>query len=1029
MRAAALVTTVLGTLSVLARDPHSALRPNDLGNCSEGNKGQQKCHHLHLWRCDGSEWHVIGVCIGNQETHSPSSVAPVPTQDPHATHIPEGLGDCNKDNEGNTERRHHVQFRCKCKTIVCGWVPEELFYDSVTAGGTASKGLPILAPEPCSTSYTDDMCLGPCNWDNNKEQKCHKFPKNADFHPTLYYCEASIGKWYPIGPCDPKKRDWHIGCDSNGNCSYYDDDTDERLQLGRRGLPESVYADLHQLSTFCTSNTTLVKRLHKPLATCMHSTCSGLKCVNLDGYAACDMHHNQYILHGRHHRYVVHCSDPSTFSSCVHLVVLLPLSAETLDKRRIPNLEDSDENEHSDATPQVPLDLEVYDTRCQPDNDTVIERFDGEQDAWVYHYSCPPGACLDLGGRGACITGNSAYVVPGRDNMWEYKCASHVDFSTCSLQSGWPIEENRKSAAFQRNVYPTRCKPSTLTVQFYDGSQWNDLGECVPGQECSDNTGIASCKGRGRIVVFVVRQSDNNKLDSSTLYLATRCSPWTAQNVQYHDPGKDTWIDLDQCSKNADCRDGNDGSVCVDAITGARVVWIVVQKTVTLKQPGELPNSQNTVSQLQTRCDPDDHHKKLVQYFNNGRWSRFYHCYRFCQDLPDFAACREFNGKYVVPVPPTLIFERQSSFIFRCDTRSATGAGFQVFENGNLVLWGDCPDGQPCREVDGSAVCNVRGRKWSPGRETSIRARRDETTPPYDRIPCGHGVEEITGRSDQDKDANWSGVEGSNRNYHLNSYDPFGFDHQSRLLQRRADDGFIDDGKRYINRGAHLIEEGSQLIPQGDELSDDVYGSDGANHHSDVRRRDDDLADEIDALRSHGMRLIREGRGLQDEGNRVLGRVFGRNGTEASSVLESLGHATIRPFSAPEARASLDMSDEGTDVPTEYSDGYGSDCDVWCHCTELDTHCNFSCMRCRDALDEVVANKEHQKHTPHDNPELGFGLVDNQEDTTTHDESASDYFPHDLTAPGKPGMVTSSVTITTTVPPAPTDSLAQYHQF
>ncbi|KAJ4304526.1 hypothetical protein N0V90_000052 [Kalmusia sp. IMI 367209] len=384
-------------------------------------------------------------------------------------------------------------------------------------------------------------------------------------------------------------------------------------------------------------------------------------------------------------------------------------------------------------------DRDAIDTRCSLTSIDLVETFqDGE---WIHHYKCPAGtSCVDLQGRGTCKAGEHEYTVPGLSYLWVFICSDPVDSSTCRFPD---------STAKYKSVKPqepylvgnTQCSPNQRVVQHLDGQIWTDMYACKAEAICIDSNGRGSCQ-LGQSSAHQLHSRSDAEISgtvSPTGYQPpTRCNPDTNGHVQFYSEYWDEWMDFHTCEYREGCI-SIDGKAACDDETQYLIPYPELPNGPNGWHPAQHQNKNSTdvyegLTRIptQTRCDPSDDMDKLVQYLHpTGQWLHFYECRGHCKLFPEFAACEEDRNKYVVPSPPKKYISRSVPVLPRahrdqfskCDT--STSQGVLAFTKGYKVAWGKCPGVKPCRDVDGSAVCDVDGYQYIMNNQNSLESRKD----------------------------------------------------------------------------------------------------------------------------------------------------------------------------------------------------------------------------------------------------------------------------------------------------------------
>jgi hypothetical protein len=149
------------------------------------------------------------------------------------------------------------------------------------------------------------------------------------------------------------------------------------------------------------------------------------------------------------------------------------------------------------ATENPDFDL-PFDTRCDPDDNSQVQRFDGTN--WVHHFTCDiKDSCLDVNGQGGCRTGNKV-LIPSKLEV-SSDSDELLDSENDSQASHRMKRLDPHKVSFSPPQRPnalhsidTRCNPANLTeVQRFNGSVWQLHYVCPFEDSCKDVNGIGAC--------------------------------------------------------------------------------------------------------------------------------------------------------------------------------------------------------------------------------------------------------------------------------------------------------------------------------------------------------------------------------------------------------------------------------------------------------------------------------------------------------------------------------------------------------
>ncbi|KAF2652983.1 hypothetical protein K491DRAFT_26044 [Lophiostoma macrostomum CBS 122681] len=203
------------------------------------------------------------------------------------------------------------------------------------------------------------------------------------------------------------------------------------------------------------------------------------------------------------------------------------------------------------ATEAPEFDL-PFDTRCDPNDRSQVQRFDGTN--WVHHYTCDiEDSCLDVNGQGGCRTGNKVLIpakldVPS-DSAGPWNSEASSDPDEPSLEGLWSslldpslgtndqasprIEREdvgslRPTRPHDLHSIDTRCNPANLTqVQRFNGSDWELHYVCPFEDSCKDVNGIGACllKGNHYLLPAANDSTDLTRpLDDPPIVAQSKCS-------------------------------------------------------------------------------------------------------------------------------------------------------------------------------------------------------------------------------------------------------------------------------------------------------------------------------------------------------------------------------------------------------------------------------------------------------------------------------------------------------------------------
>ncbi|KAF2249368.1 hypothetical protein BU26DRAFT_595217 [Trematosphaeria pertusa] len=362
---------------------------------------------------------------------------------------------------------------------------------------------------------------------------------------------------------------------------------------------------------------------------------------------------------------------------------------------------------------------------------------------------------------GCAASGTCSYYQDDTDEHENLHHRRHWE-ETADTDDDFPHKRNHLSA--------TRCKPRVHIVQYFDGANWIDFFTCPQDHRCVDIARQGICKhGLTRIVpTFPAvggNASSRPRSERELVPLPTRCDPVTFNKVQYSDGI--AWHDFHPCGPGRSCKTIDEKAGCTKggydhifpeaygpALDDAPPVpaqttndepvstpptnnKIVSEENKIVSEENKIVSEENKIvsEETKTRCDPNDKPGRRVEQLVNGEWVPFYSCRLACEEFPDFAACRERTGKYLVPHPPP----PRRSLAARAPISSHGVSSqcspdnpeeFHVFQDGKFLLYGNCPEDSLCREVDGWAKCDTNSGQWFPERPLSL-LRQDSPAPDF----------------------------------------------------------------------------------------------------------------------------------------------------------------------------------------------------------------------------------------------------------------------------------------------------------
>ncbi|KAF2477101.1 uncharacterized protein BDR25DRAFT_348987 [Lindgomyces ingoldianus] len=248
----------------------------------------------------------------------------------------------------------------------------------------------------------------------------------------------------------------------------------------------------------------------------------------------------------------------SILNSCIKELIddaILPMAlgwASYMDPKADPKESDSGvvslslKSDHNETLPQ-------FDTRCNPNNFTEIQRFDGND--WIHYYTCMyEESCRDLKGIGTCYQGNSIHILPVADDN---------NYTNIHLHIVDPPFEDAK-----------RCSPTNQSESLsWDGQSWFVGGVCFPPYECKEFSG-----GSVFCVIQGLKQSDRPPVlpinteppppmpaDSETPSVPTKCRNET-DLLRWNGT---MWIIFQKCPSGSTCYEDESGQascMAIDAI-------------------------------------------------------------------------------------------------------------------------------------------------------------------------------------------------------------------------------------------------------------------------------------------------------------------------------------------------------------------------------------------------------------------------------------------------------------------------------
>ncbi|KAF2686018.1 hypothetical protein K458DRAFT_471398 [Lentithecium fluviatile CBS 122367] len=792
-----------------------------------------------------------------------------------------------------------------------------------------------------------------------------------------------------------EKRDWHIGCEPSGKCSYYEGDKVEHGHLAPRQpspAPDSAdvdapIPDYMWFDTRCKPGSALPNIIERSngvrwvdIYTCPYER----SCVDLKGHGACWKAPFTWVVPGRRLLTVFKCDGNGIKGICVETGETMPLNATW-----------GGPGPHRHHNPRsTPKRMYDAPTRCRPGTLSEAEYYDEETHSWMKFHTCgqfgKDEVCRVEQGRAACWDGAGVHVI--------YPALS--------------LPEDKRTALGQRKrdyQAPTRCNPTSPMVQYYDDrvQSWINFHECQGTEQCVVETGISGCADGNGVVypsIFLPGNgpdpdaSDDSDDDSPVIDIPkivssdiqTRCDPAddTEKLVQYLDGNDWEWFyscrnTCIQLPEFAACHEGEDRYLVPAPETPARTLRVRAK--------------------LGTRCNPRS--ASEVQRFNGKHWVLSYTCAEMesCRDIDGHGYCHpqfpahvatkcsaqneseivEWNGKswdfsgvclppYVceavapnvdfavckhpdnkrtdIWLPwPSLSSKSSSGVITRCSGSDE----LTQFDGENWVPYRKCNAGFSCRLMK-----DARGASNGGCVAKDFQAIR--------LAPTAHNRRTLAAPEDPDH------------------YEPFGFDHDGEMLQY-MDPGLIENTEKLLFEGEGLIQEGKDLVDHGDALYESLYGSGSVPAQPDEgaaspnsestsksrsastlhRRNEQGLVDDSADMRRQGQRLVDEGNALVEQGRKLLATILG---DETDQVVRDMtdSEITATPTASAPKETGAALKPRGLDAP----------CRRACDCGAFPSRCDKECRNCLkseiggtaagESLDDIQNTHGPHRHSRRD---------------------------------------------------------------
>jgi ferredoxin len=605
--------------------------------------------------------------------------------------------------------------------------------------------------------------MNACKWVNPRDDLVFSADDLSRESLHDYRMDSDSDAEYPIAP--NTKRDWNIACD-NGSCWYTQDTvtarstpTGERREhlppgyhpldvildksTGELGFVNHIGKRVHPRGpnyyTRCKSgHSDIVEILKGGKWHDYHKCEKGGVCMDVEGHGSCVWQHDYVAFIGpsgfldAHEErnafdeshvfpFEVHCDPAGSDSRCVFIDDGLPVDFK--------------------GKPE-------YDTRCAPNEDSIVERFNGQE--WEVHHVCERGGkCFDVSGQGSCV-----WQHDGKSKVWmQFGPHNHLQLAHSKSQVENRVKE-KKHANDKAVRIDSRCTPGGFnSIEKFNGTDWNRVINCPIPDGCVDLGGFAACwlggttyyvPGAQHLHIPPIpkrtfeqapppREPDLHSFD-------TRCNPKNLNEIQRFN-GRE-WVLHWTCPVEGSCKDVNGIGAC----------WI--------GQTHYILPAANSSTDTSKPLDPAKIHihkrcknEKVVEMFTHTGWKEHTQCPEpfVCEDFQDagIAVCvlpnAAVNKAVFMPQPPV---DEKDDLGLRCLNERSVLQAIDNHDGTFHHIKFDCPDNFRCyaSQKSGRAACMAPDLTYLNEYRHYLRARSLDK-PPND---FSHIVRDLDFYSDSD---------------------------------------------------------------------------------------------------------------------------------------------------------------------------------------------------------------------------------------------------------------------------------------
>jgi hypothetical protein len=724
--------------------------------------------------------------------------------------------------------------------------------------------------------------------------------------------------------------DWHIGCETSGKSSYYQDDKTilgymaPRRDIATRNdggpLPDFEYFD-----TRCKPDRKddIIERFNGTHWVNLYICFPAGSCSDLQGHGACNTEPNIWVVPGKSFVTTFECDEGGVHGKCTQTGAMVPLPARPTTRKR----ESNDFSRNRKTTyplvdngfhpAQSKRDLPPP-TRCHPFSDKMMQYWHGGLREWFnFHWCSVNQICIDVAhlGQAGCLGDGMILFPPSIPNSVESESDESDDASTTDDSTTTNVQDQLVSGKIQ-----TRCNPAdfeTKVIQYLSGNDWQNFYSC--GKICIQLPDFAACHQDDGQNYFVPVPTLSARTLRARGNFNTRCNPRSRSEVQRFNG--EQWVHLYTCKSMETCRDFNGHGHC----------------------------HAQSPAYVATKCSSNNE-SEIVEW--NGRsWGFSGVCLPpyICEDVSagvEFAVCKHPNGRGddIWLPSPYLASNGSSGVITRCFGLNEL---FQ-FNGKSWVPYRYCGDGficEPMKDTNGAenGGCVAKG------------------APALKKVTAAHARRAMA--------------------VHENPapYEPFGFDHRSKMPEA-TDAGLIKNTEKIVFQGEGLINEGNDMVEYGNALYRSLYGPGSAqaknkaspdqvsglqegSTSSHRRRSEQGLIEDSVGMRHQGEHLVKEGKALVEQGRQLLRTIFGE---ETDSVVNGMANSNTTS-----AKAKLGSQQTGTNANSRGFDPSNRDddptmmnasCRRACNCgafptEECDKECRECIMTVSDTSGEAIRRK------------------------------------------------------------------------